>query len=131
MKEEKEDDSLLDTITLLDDAMVSWDDDGIYRPSFTGGLLEDSSLYDQSEDSSWDDPEENRIVEDIDPDTDEHLVKANLIQDLECALGSKLPNDIWQLSIPQLRKRLSDLRYKGPTKEDKKRAKQIMNKLKR
>ena len=102
MNKEKEDDSLLDTITLLDDAMVSWDD-----------------------------PEENRIVEDIDPDTDEHLVKANLIQDLECVLGSKLPNDTWQLSIPQLRKRLSDLRYNGPTKEDKKRAKQIMNKLKR
>ena len=129
MNKEKEDDSLLDTITLLDDAMVSWDDDGIYRPSFTGGLLEDSSLYDQSEDSSWDDPEENRIVEDIDPDTDEHLVKANLIQDLECALGSKLPNDIWQLSIPQLRKRLDNISYGNPSKDTKNNVKKILNKI--
>ena len=102
MKEDKEDTSLLDTITLLDDAM-----------------------------GSWDEPEEAQIREDIDPNMDEDLQKSELIQDLECALGSKLPNDTWQLSIPQLRKRLSDLRYNRPTKEDKKRAKQIMNKLKR
>ena len=102
MNKEKEDDSLLDTITLLDDSM-----------------------------GSWDEPEEARIREDIDPNMDEDLQKSELIQELECALGSKLPNDTWQLSIQQLRKRLSSIRYNVSTKEDRNRAKQIMNKLKR
>ena len=108
----------------------------------TVGVMEDPFLYGPGDDDlgdrnpnnsdyapSWNDPVEDRIIEDIDPDMDEHFVKENLIHGLECTLGSKLPNDIWQLSIPQLRKRLDNISYGNPSKDTKNNVKKILNKI--